>query len=188
MVMSAGSRFFSTLGIMLVIIMLVAGCTQSDATRQRAVSPSPSPSLTPVSTGIPAETTETDLIAFVHEAVKYAKDNGRQNALAVYSDPNGSFVRGELYIYAYDYDGLTLAHPFNPEKIGENRLNETDALGTFFIRNLRDAAKNGTGFVDFAYINPAHNRTVEQKLGYVSDVDGTWWLGSGIYNGTVQTM
>jgi polar amino acid transport system substrate-binding protein len=136
------------------------------------------PATAPVTTGT---ATQEELVAFVDSAVAYAHAVGKERALAEFSNPNGSFVKGELYIYAYDFNGLTIAHPFNPEKIGINRITEKDARGNLFIKNLRDAALNGSGFVTFYYINPAHNRTVEQKLGYVKKVDDTWWLGSGIY-------
>jgi len=125
------------------------------------------------------------MVAFVKEAVAYAKTHGKEATLAEISNRNGTFIRGELYLYAYDFNGITLAHPFSPEKIGINRINETDALGTLFITNLRDAARNGSGFVVFSYINPVHNSTIENKLGYVEKVDDDWWLGSGLYFGPV---
>jgi polar amino acid transport system substrate-binding protein len=113
--------------------------------------------------------------------VAYAKVNGKEKALAEFSNRNGSFFRGELYIYAYDFNGTTVAHPVNPEKIGINRLSELDAKGNPFIRELRDMALNGSGFVQYYYINPLHGNAVEPKLGYVMKVDESWWLGSGIY-------
>ncbi len=161
--------------LVLGVVLFVAGCTQT----QPGVNTS-----APGSTGTlqPGNLTSNEtLVSFVDSAVAYAKTHGRETALAEFSNPNGSFVRGELYIYAYDFNGTTLAHPFNPEKIGVNRLNETDAQGGLFIRNLRDMALNGSGFVRFYYINPAHNKAVEPKLGYVEKVDDDWWLGSGIY-------
>jgi cytochrome c len=161
--------------------ILIAGCVQN----QPGVNTS-----TPAQIHTPLQTNNTSqeaLVSFVDTAVVYAKTNGKEKALAEFSNPNGSFVRGELYIYAYDFNGTTLAHPFNPEKIGVNRLNETDAQGGLFIKNLRDAALNGNGFVRFSYINPAHNNSVESKLGYVEKVDDTWFLGSGIYNGPATT-
>jgi signal transduction histidine kinase len=127
------------------------------------------------------------MVAFVNEAVVYAKQNGKEKALAEFSSKNGSFFRGVLYIYAYDMNGTTIAHPVNPEKIGVNRLNEKDAKGNLFILDLRQAAVNGTGFSTYYYINPTHNNTVEKKLGYVMSVDPTWWLGSGIYQGPAET-
>jgi len=167
------------------ILLLAAGCTQdSGMPAPSATTPVPAGSLAAAASA--ATTANGTMVAFVQEAVAYAREHGRDAALAEFSNRNGSFVRGDLYIYAYDFDGLTIAHPFNPEKIGVNRINETDALGTYFIRNLRDAARTGEGFVVFSYINPAHNRTVERKLGYVEKVDNDWWLGSGIYFGPVN--
>lgn len=173
-----------TVAAILFLAVLSAGCTQVPAAHAPAGT-TQVPAGTPVAVS-PATTSNETLVAFVKEAAAYAKDHGKDAALTEFSRKNGSFVRGELYIYAYDFDGLTIAHPFNPEKIGVNRINETDALGTLFIKNLRDTARSGSGFVTFSYINPAHNATVEKKLGYVEKVDDTWWLGSGIYFGAVN--
>ncbi|ACL17833.1 cache domain-containing protein [Methanosphaerula palustris] len=171
--------------ILLVIgaSLLVAGCVQNQPV-VNTTTPAPTSTLLQQANA----TSNTSLVSFVDSAVAYAKTNGKERALAEFNNPNGSFVKGELYIYAYDFNGTTIAHPFNPEKIGINRMNETDAQGGLFIKNLTDMALNGTGFVQFAYINPAHNNSVESKLGYVEKVDDTWYLGSGIYNGPVNTI
>jgi len=124
-------------------------------------------------------TSNESLVAFVESAAAYAETNGKDKALAEFNDPNGSFVRGELYIYAYDYNGTTLAHPINPETVGLNR--EGDA--GIFVREMGAVVRNGSGFYRFTYINPKHNRTLESKLGYGVQVDEDWWLGSGIYLG-----
>ena len=169
--------------VILSLLLVTAGCTQAPpATPTTAGSPDLVPSApSPIAATLSNET----MVAFVKEAVVYAKTHDKTAALREFSDRNGSFVRGTLYIYAYDFNGITIAHPFNPEKIGTSRLDEQDALGTLFITNLRDAAQNGSGFVEFSYINPANNFTVEKKLGYVEKVNEDWWLGSGIYFGPV---
>jgi cytochrome c len=159
------------------MFIVIAGCTQNQ----------PGPA-TPV-LNVPVTTQQVNyisnetLVAFVDSAVAYVKTNGKEKALAEFSNPNGSFVRGELYIYAYDFNGTTLAHPVNPEKIGVNRLNETAGDVGLILRNMSAMARNGSGFYRFYYINPAHNRTLESKLGYAEKVDDTWWLGSGVYTG-----
>lgn len=172
-----------SLQVILFILLLVAGCTQVPSAPVPAAT-TPDPTASPASGMTPATSNET-MVAFVKEAVAYAKTHNKNTTLVEFSKKNGTFVRGELYIYAYDFNGITLAHPFSPEKIGISRLNEPDALGTLFITNLRDAARTGSGFVGFSYINPAHNSAVEKKLGYVEKVDDDWWLGSGIYFGPV---
>lgn len=180
--MEINCRIYFLLAV-LVASLASAGCTQ----------PGPAaPQDTPFMPGTPAApdpvgpaATREELVAFVDEAVEYAREHGRDAALAEFSLPRGSFVRGELSIYAYDFNGTTLAHPVNPEKIGINRYDEQDASGTFFIRNLQGMAMNGSGFVMYSYINPAHGNAVEQKLGYVRRVDESWWLGSGSYVSTI---
>lgn len=182
-------RPFVIPAVLIVLVLFSAGCTQVPAP-----TPAPATAVTAIETAPPAVTpaalktaTKEEMVAFVQEAVAYANQNGKEKALAEFSNPKGSFFRGVLYIYAYDYNGTTIAHPVNPEKIGVNRLHEKDAEGNLFITDLRQAAYNGTGFATYTYINPVHNNTVEKKLGYVMKVDDSWWLGSGIYIGPAQT-
>jgi cytochrome c len=158
----------------LFMLALFAGCTHKEA--------GPADTATVPSTTA-AGSSKEQMVSFVKEATAYAHSHDRETSLAEFSNKNGSFVRGDLYLYAYDFNGTTIAHPVNPEKIGVNRLYEPDALGNYFIYNLRAAAINGSGFVEYYYINPVHNNAVEKKLGYVEKVDDTWWLGSGIYYG-----
>jgi polar amino acid transport system substrate-binding protein len=163
----------------LMALVFFAGCTQP-------VSAPADKGTVPATTA--AGSTKEQMVAFVKEAVAYAHSHDKATALAEFSNRSGSFVRGDLYLYAYDFNGTTIAHPVNPEKIGVNRLYETDALGNFFIYDLRAAAINGSGFDEYYYINPVHNNRVEKKLGYVEKVDDTWWLGSGIYFGPYEPV
>jgi len=164
------------------LVLITAGCTQSEP--DTAASTPESPDALEQGNYTSNET----LVAFVESAVAYAHANGKEKALAEFSDPNGTFVRGELYIYAYDFNNVALAHPFDPDKIGVNRMDELDAFGNPYTRQFIDAATNGSGYVRFYYVNPAHNRTVESKLGYVMRVDEDWWLGSGIYTGPADPV
>ncbi|MEI7432866.1 MAG: cache domain-containing protein [Methanomicrobiales archaeon] len=170
--------------LFILILLLVAGCTEKS---QPFASMDQGPTVT-TSTVIPITIPETgtrdELVAFVQRAANYAKAEGKGKALSEFNKKNGSFFDGQLYIYAYDFNGTTIAHPVNPEKIGVNRLMEKDAAGSLFIRDLMDVAKNGSGFVEYYYLNPTHNNAIEKKLGYVMKVDDSWWLGSGIYAGT----
>ncbi len=122
-----------------------------------------------------------ELVAFVQSAVAFAQEKGREAALEEFSNSNGSFVRGELYIYAYDFNGTNIAHPFKPDWIGESKMNETDSNGVLYIRNLVNAARPGYGFTYFIFPNPADGGRDEFKIGYAMKVDEDWWLGSGLY-------
>ncbi len=123
-----------------------------------------------------------ELVAFVEKAFEYAHVHGQEAALREFNNQTGQFVDGEFYIFAYDTNGTTLALPFQPEIVGTNRWNLTDANGTAYIQELVAAAQSGGGFVRYLYADPADNFTVKQKLSYVMMVDNDWIIGSGIYN------
>jgi cytochrome c len=122
-----------------------------------------------------------DLVAYVNEALKFAKESGKQKALDAFNDPKGNFTRNRRYIFASEYGGRNLALPFQPELRGKNRLDERDPNGVKFQRQAPDVARRGNGFCYVIYPDPSRNMTPTLKLSYITDVDGTWFLGSGIY-------
>jgi len=123
-----------------------------------------------------------DLVAFVDGARDFALNTTKEEALKAFNDKNGKFVEGgNLYIWAYDFDGNTLAHPIKPELIGKNNSDLKDPNGVEIIRDMIALAQSGGGFSYYVYPDPAKNMTEGFKLSYVTKVDDTWWLGSGIY-------
>ncbi|MGA9098757.1 MAG: cache domain-containing protein, partial [Methanotrichaceae archaeon] len=121
------------------------------------------------------------LVNFVDSAVKYAKENGKDKALKEFNDKNGTFFNGNMYVFAYDFNGNTLALPIQPNLIGTNRTDVTDPNGVKFVRDMMDLAKEGRGFTYYIYPDPAKNMTQRLKLSYVEKVDDDWWLGAGLY-------
>jgi signal transduction histidine kinase len=128
----------------------------------------------------PGSSNVTDLVGFVENAIVYSQRVGKEKAIVEFASQNGSFTRGEQYIWAYDFGGINLAHPYHPEYKGQNKLSLTDDAGVRMIEAMRDAARNGSGFVSYQFANPVTGKT-EPKLAYVKRVDDTWWLASGIY-------
>ncbi|MDD1749539.1 MAG: cache domain-containing protein [Methanothrix sp.] len=122
-----------------------------------------------------------ELVAYVDEALQFAQENGKEKSLEVFNDPEGNFTRDGRYIFAYDYGGQNLALPYQPELVSTNRIDAQDPNGVYFIRQIIDTARTGTGFTYYIYPDPSRNMTDTLKLSYVVDVDGTWFLGSGIY-------
>ncbi|MFA5331192.1 MAG: cache domain-containing protein [Methanoregula sp.] len=161
--------------LVLCLALLGTGCTQ-----QSGVTAAPAGNST-VSPQVTTTSNET-LVAFVDSAAAYVKANGKEKALAEFNDKNGSFFRGELYVYAYDFNGTTLAHPVNPEAVGKKR----EGANGVFVTEMANVVKNGSGYYPLIYANPAHNQTLETKLCYCVKIDDTWWLGSGIYTGPVE--
>lgn len=126
------------------------------------------------------------LATFVESAVLYARMNGREKALAEFNNQVGLFSMGSRYIFAYDYNGTVIALPFQKELLGTNRMENTDPGGVHYIRDMGEMARKGGGYVEYRYPDPSRNFSIEKKVSYALDVDGTWYVGSGYYivNGT----
>jgi cytochrome c len=63
-----------------------------------------------------------DAKELVKQAAAYVKYQGKEKALAEISKPRGMFDKGELYVFAYDLQGVMVAHPKNPALIGKTWL------------------------------------------------------------------
>jgi len=121
-----------------------------------------------------------DAKALVQRAAAYVKYQGKEKALAEISTAKGMFDKGELYVFAYDLQGVMLAHPKNPSLIGQNLINVPDTEGKLFRKEIVEKAKSeGSGWVDYVYLNPETNRQ-EHKTTYFQKV-GDVILCCGVY-------
>ena len=121
-----------------------------------------------------------ELAAFVESAASYARVYGRDLATKDFMDLQGPFVRGDVYIFAADFNGTSLALPFLPSAVGTNRLDIQNSEGVRINREMRSIAENGSGFFEYLWTNPISGET-EPKTSFVTKVDDGWWLGAGIY-------
>lgn len=125
--------------------------------------------------------TPNEAMAMVKKAVALVKSDGKDKAFAAFADPaNKDFHDRDLYVYAYDLNGVSLAHGANPKMVGKNLLNMKDNEGKLIIQEMIKAAKEkGSGWVDYNWPNPI-TKAVEAKSGYVERV-GDILVGSGVY-------
>jgi cytochrome c len=126
--------------------------------------------------------TKEQMVAFVKKAVDYMNKHGEKEAFEKFSNKaDTDFHDGELYIYVYKYDGTCVAHGVRPTLIGQDGFQVKDPDGNYPNRELAaKAKKDKKGFVQFKWSNPVHDK-VENKLGYVEDYKGKYYIGSGIY-------
>ncbi len=130
--------------------------------------------------------TTKDLKTFVEKAYMYARTHTKEEALRAFNDPQGEFIDDELYIFAYDMNGTTLALPYQQSTIGINRWAGEDIIGVKAFQRFIDRAKFGGGFVYYQYPNPNNDFFTDLKLSYVMSVNDDWLIGAGIYPGTAS--
>ncbi len=107
----------------------------------------------------------------MEQAVAYIRAHGEEKALKEFNRPSGKFQWRDLYVFAYDPNGIIIGHP-NAKLIGQNLYNESDSQGKFFSKEIVDLANTrGTGCVDYTYLNPL-TRQEEFKITFFYKMGG----------------
>lgn len=169
--------------LILAVSMPLAGCTgpQTDENTAGTQVVSGPTARMPAAANGTTVARYAELTRFVERACTYAKEYGREAALREFNNPNGMFIDGDLYVFAYDMNGTALSLPFQPELIGTDRRGITDAGGVEFIDGMIGIARDGGGSLYYIYKNPEDNYREEFKLSRVMPVDSGWFVGSGVY-------
>jgi cytochrome c len=116
--------------------------------------------------------------ALVEKAIAFYKANGKEKALAEFSNPRGQFVKGDLYIFAYNPAGTIIAHGGDPKLVGKDFIDVKDADGKYFAREFIKIGPEG-GWVDYKWTNYV-TKKIEAKTAYLKRIDDVI-IGCGAY-------
>lgn len=85
------------------------------------------------------------------------------------------------YFFVYDYNGVNLTHGLKPSLEGTNLIDFKDPTGKYLIKELIAQAKQGGGFVQYAWSNE-NGSSSAPKLGYAIPIK-KWGvlLGTGFW-------
>jgi len=123
-----------------------------------------------------------EVVAMVKKAVEFYKANGREKSLIEFNKKDGQFAKGEDYVDVHDINGVCVAHPISPAKVGLNRIDQSDSAGKFYIRDLVGAAKTSpSGWIEYVMKNPTSGK-LENKIAYWEAYDGLIFK-AGTYTG-----
>gem|GEM_PF-497991 len=132
--------------------------------------------LTIVSGLYPVSKKET-MVLMVKGAAGYFRTNSMIESLREFVRKDGSFVRGDLFAYVFDANGICYAYGDDHGLIWRNMMNATDDTGKQFIKLMINTAKSGAGSVSYI-INDM------RKVVYIEPVEkeGKFFIvGSGFY-------
>lgn len=124
--------------------------------------------------------TKIEAEAMVEKARAYIKVNGKEKALAEFNNPIGKFVDRDLYVFAYDFNGVNLANGNDFRLVGKDLLIMQDADGKLVIKDMIEIARKGSGWYDYKWSNP-RIKQVAEKTSYVLKIDDGLWIGCGVY-------
>ena len=113
--------------------------------------------------GFYPENNEYQTKQLVKTAVAYFNKNGGQATFALISNPQGPFIKGDIYMFVYDFNGKVLADGQNAALVGQILIDLTDTRGKYIIRDLIDIARSkGKGWLDYEWRNEAKRSYVER--------------------------
>jgi cytochrome c len=126
--------------------------------------------------------TREDAKAMVEKAYSYLKANGKDKAFAEVDNTGGQFVKGDLYVFVQDFNGICLANGGNPKFVGMNHMELKDPEGKYFMKDLVELAKTkGSGWVDYVWVNPV-TKKIQPKTTYVKRIEGMdAFIGCGVF-------
>jgi len=126
--------------------------------------------------------TRDEAKAMVDAAVDYVKKVGPEKAFKEFTDKeNATWHKKDLYVFAYNMDGLNVAHGANDKLVGKNLIELKDPNGKPLIKELRDTAAKGGGWVEYEWPHP-QSKKIESKISYtrkLSNFEG--FVGVGVY-------
>jgi hypothetical protein len=100
---------------------------------------------TPATVGVVTDARYANITRFVENAARYAKEHGKVAALSEFNNPPRTFIEGDLYVFAYEMNGTTIALPYQQGLLGTNRTGISDSNGIKFIDRMIELARDGGG-------------------------------------------
>jgi cytochrome c len=126
-------------------------------------------------------TSSDEVKAFVKKGVALCEDKGVTVCLDEFRKPKGEFIKGELYMFAYDFNGVNKALGANAKMVGKNLYNLKDASGKMLIQELISIAKNdGEGWFDYKWSHPI-TKKITDKTSYIKRINDNLFIGTGYY-------
>lgn len=91
---------------------------------------------------------ETALL-LVRSAAGFLRVNSEEAAFTAFSDPNGKFVRGDLYVFVIGFDGIAKVWGDNHELTWRNVIDARDDNGKPYVQVFINTVKQGPGQVTY---------------------------------------
>jgi cytochrome c len=126
--------------------------------------------------------TEEEAKEYADKAAVFLKANGTEKTRAAIEDPKGQFIKGDLYVFLMDLNGVHIANGGNPKLDGLNHMELKDPNGVFLTKEMIQVAKTkGAGWVNYSWVNPV-TKKIQAKTTYVKMVEGTnYYVAAGVW-------
>lgn len=112
---------------------------------------------------------KSDTLALINKGKSYILANGIEKAIEAFQ--TADFKKGDLYLFAYDYDAVCLAQGAKPSLIGKNLSKLKTPVGDYLLMHLVQMSKEGGGWYEYQWMHP-YEKKLREKVSYVMPIDG----------------
>lgn len=88
-------------------------------------------------------------ILLARSAAGYLRVHSEEEAFRAFTDPNGKFIRGDLYVFVIDFDGICMVWGDNHELVWRNIMGAKDDAGKPYVQIFINTVKQGSGQVTY---------------------------------------
>ncbi|MEA3289473.1 MAG: cache domain-containing protein [Campylobacterota bacterium] len=125
--------------------------------------------------------TKADAKAHVEAGVEHCKAVGIAQCIKDFQKPASKWVKGTLYIWSNDLDGVITAHPIKPKLVGKNLNKLKDKNGVALFAEFNKMVKaNGEGWVGYVWAHPVSKKPAD-KHSFVKGIGENQLIGCGVY-------
>lgn len=116
--------------------------------------------------------TRDEAKALANAALAHIKKVGNDQAFKDFTSDKATWTKKDLYVFAIDTKGNTLAHGANEKLVGKNMIELKDQNGKAFFRELTEiVATKGEGWVEYDWAHPV-TKKVDGKATYIKRIPG----------------
>lgn len=109
-----------------------------------------------------AEDLDKKVVRIANNAAAHLKAVGKEKAYQDFSDKNGEWYDGGIYVVVLDIDGYSRFNPNNPRLTGKNFTNFADSNGKLWVKEMNERLRKApTTWVEY---NWPHPKTAKVRL------------------------
>ncbi len=134
-----------------------------------------------LSTSISFAETKAEAKAHVEAGVAHCKTVGVAQCVKDFHKAKSKWIKGTLYIWANDLDGVITAHPIKQKLVGKNLNKLKDKNGVALFAEFNKMVKaNGEGWVGYVWAHPVSKKPAD-KHSFVKGIGENQLIGCGVY-------
>jgi len=117
--------------------------------------------------------------SMVESAVALIKADGPDKAFEKIQSKDGGFIRGDLYVYVLDKNGIFMAHGAMPALVGKGGMEMKDVNGFSFIKAIMNVKDKE--WINYKWADFTDGNKIKSKSSYVVRV-GDYVVAAGFYH------